>query len=365
MQHTRVSLLNNRRVFIGVFASLLFFYLIFWIPRPGLWFKGDLSLLSMLFGQTRIDFGNLWQILIQIKPVPLIICILIIPIHLLIRSHRWIVLIKPIGKLNLYDSYSIQMVSYFTNSILPIRIGEIVKGVLLSRRINISKSTALATVVLERLIDIISLLILVVLLGFLYSFPAEIKQGIIILSAGVSIAVIIILYFTFAKNPFDSVIGSIFRSFPGGFGNRLIGIIQRFTRGFKALKSLKDYLLVIIETASLWILYGLQYLLIIYAFHFNINYPLIAASPLLISFILLVLNAAGLAIPSAPAGVGTYHAVCIFSLALFGVVADAAAGFALVMHGVTIVFYIFGGIPFMIREGLKIGHLRQMRLNNG
>ncbi|MDP8239753.1 MAG: lysylphosphatidylglycerol synthase transmembrane domain-containing protein [Candidatus Hatepunaea meridiana] len=357
--------MNNRRVFIGVFASLLFFYLIFWIPRPGLWLKGDLCLLTMLFGQARIDFGNLWQTLLHIKIIPLIVCFLITPLHVLIRSYRWILLIKPIGKLKIYDSYSIQMVSYFTSATMPLRIGEVVKGVLLSRQIQTSKSTALATVVLERLIDIICMMILVVLVGFLYSFPTEIKNGIIFLNISIGIGVLVLFYFTLAKDPFDNVIGNFLRIIPGGLGSKLIGIIIRFTRGFAALKSRKDYLFVIIESISLWILYGLQHLLIIYAFHFHIDYSFIAASPLLVSFILLAINSAGLSIPSAPGGVGTFHAVCIFSLALFGVGADPAAGFALVIHATTYLFYIFCGIPFMIREGLKIGHLRQMRLNNG
>jgi len=61
--------------------------------------------------------------------------------------------------------------------------------------------------------------------------------------------------------------------------------------------------------------------------------------------------------------VGTFHGAVILALALYGIGANEAAGFALVLHLVSMVYYIFGGIPFMGREGLKLGQLQQLNSN--
>ena len=149
--------MNNRRVVIGIFVSFILIYLIIWIPRPGGLFKGELSIFQAAFGQPRIDFTNLGRILLHLKPIPLILGFLVTPIHCLVRSHRWGIMVKHMSKLKLFDGFSIIMVSYFTNSILPLRIGEVVRGVLLGRRIKITNSAGLGTVALDRALDMVSL----------------------------------------------------------------------------------------------------------------------------------------------------------------------------------------------------------------
>jgi len=273
-------------------------------------------------------------------------------------------MIRPLGRLKMIDGYSLQMVGYFSNTTLPLRIGEVIRGVLLSRRIGASKSAALATVVLERSLDFVSLSILIAILGFVYSFPPEIKRAAVILSVFVLGMVLVMLIMTFAEGPMISKIRRIIGTVPGGIGDRLIGIIEHFTSGFEVLKSGRRYPVIIMETIIIWLLYAGQELLVLYAFRFHIDYPLIAASPILVAFIILAVNAVGLSIPSAPGGVGTFHAACIFSLALFGVGVNEAAGFALVIHAASVIFFISGGIPFMWREGLRLGELRQLKENS-
>ncbi|NQT35460.1 flippase-like domain-containing protein [bacterium] len=360
----------KKRFIISILASVLILYLIIWIPRPADWFRGELTFCQALVGETRINFGELWRILLQIRFIPLMICFLITPLHVLIRSHRWIQLVKPVGNLKLLDSFSLQMVGYMANSVLPFRIGELARGVLLGRRIGISKSSALGTVVLERTLDMLSLLALIAVTAILYEFPSHLEHSSAILKEGAKLTgiiagaiVLVLIYLTFIEDPFIGFTGRMMRLLPGEVGVKISGIVRQFSQGFAVLKSPRSYLLIIFETALLWFLYGLQVLVAMIAFGFTGEYPQVAAAPLLTSFVVLTISAVALSVPSAPGGVGTFHGAVILALALYGIGANEAAGFALVLHLVSMVYYIFGGIPFMGREGLKLGQLQQLNSN--
>ncbi len=273
-------------------------------------------------------------------------------------------MVKRIGRLKLFDGFSIIIVSYFANSVLPLRIGEVARGVLLGRRINISNSAGLGTVALDRVLDLISLLILITITGLLYDFPVEVKHAAWILSI-VSLGIILIIAaFVIFKEQRDGLLGKLLERLPTGLGKKLIGMIDQFVVGLTALKSSSSYLLISIDSVIIWSLYAAQVWLVMIAFSFPQNYSLIASEPILTSFVILVIASAVLSIPSAPGGVGTFHAAIIFGLALFGVDVDEAVGFALIIHAVTVLFYILGGFPLMWREGLKLGNLRGLKVNS-
>jgi len=357
--------LNNRRVVIGIFVSFILIYLIIWIPRPGGLFKGELSIFQAAFGQPRIDFTNLGRILLHLKPIPLILGFLVTPIHCLVRSHRWGIMVKHMSKLKLFDGFSIIMVSYFTNSILPLRIGEVVRGVLLGRRIKITNSAGLGTVALDRALDMVSLLVVIIITGLLFDFPAEIGYAAWLLSAISLIMILIIAAMILFKERHGNLPNRLLEWLPVGIGRRILSIINQFISGFAALKSPANYFLIVADSVIIWGLYAAQVLLVMIAFNLPANYPVIAAEPVMTSFVILVIAALVLSVPSAPGGIGTFHAAVIFGLALFGVGTDEAAGFAFIIHAITIIFYIFVGFPFMWREGLKLVHLRSMRVDGG
>jgi len=252
------------------------------------------------------------------------------------------------------------MIGYITNSILPLRMGEFIRGIMLGEKINISKSTALATVVVERMIDFVSLLVVIVCVGIMFPFPDSIKEAAWAMAGGISLVLIIILYFAIADDPLGGLFGKFFDLLPRKIGNFLRDMAAKFIVGFGLLRTGKNYLIILIESAVLWLLYGFQVYLILLAFNFLSEYEAIATSPMLASFVILVLSAVGLSLPSAPGGMGTFHAACMVGISLFSVPAAPAASFAVVIHAVTILFYIFIGVPFMFREGIRFGDLTKL-----
>jgi len=350
--------MNRRRILYGMIVSVLFIYLILWKPHFGEFFHGNGSLWKALVGYPRIDFSLLGKVLGEVDIWPLVICFLLSPLHVAIRSHRWKLMVQPVGELSLRESFSLQMVGYMSNSVLPLRMGEVVRGVLLADRLNISTSSALGTVLLERVVDMLTMLIVILMVSMLFHFPRAVGEPALILGILAGLSLILILYLAYKKDPFGGWIGRMIGT--GKFGKNVRKQGENFAAGFAMLKATRHYSVISIESAALWVIYGLQGYLVLIAFHFTRDYPLIAESPMLASLVILVLNAVGVSLPSAPGGVGTFHAIAIFGLSLFDVPTEPAAGFALTIHAITMVYYLVGGLPFMWHEGLRFGELKRI-----
>jgi uncharacterized membrane protein YbhN (UPF0104 family) len=139
---------------------------------------------------------------------------------------------------------------------------------------------------------------------------------------------------------------------------------DNFLAGFALLKNSKHYFLVLLETVILWLLYAGQLYLVLLAFHFDTEFPLIAVSPILAVFFMLIIDTIGISVPSAPGSVGTFHAMVVFGLSLFEVPPDAAVGFAIVQHAVYVIYYLIAGLPFLWREGLHFSQLGSLPIQS-
>ncbi len=352
--------MKKRRIFLSFAISLFFLYLIIWKPQISELFKGNIDIKDGLFGVTRIDFEQAWVYLQQAAILPLVICFLITPIHVLVRAHRWKLLIEPVDELKTKDSFSIQMLGYFANTIFPLRIGEVAKGFLLSRKTGLKISTSLATVVLERILDVISLLIIIAVLGLVYEFPESLREGAILLGLFSVIGLGGVVYYAMKRDPLSGLTGRILNIFPSFIADKLRKILLGFVKGFGMIRSVKRYPTVLMETCILWILYALQEYVVLIAFDIPAKFPLLGESPVMATFIILAVTAAILSIPSAPGGIGSFHAAVIFSLALFEVGVDTAAGYAFILHSITVGFYLIFGMVILWIEGLKLTELKEI-----
>jgi len=354
--------MKNKRIIFGFVLSIFFTYLIIWKPHPTELFSGNSSFFSAFFGESRIEFTKIWEHMLKASPFWLVICFLITPLHVLVRSHRWALLLRPVVKVKLIDCFSLQALGYFASAVFPLRVGELVRAILLGKKARIKNSTALANVVLERLLDGLSLLAVFVIVGIIFQSEkmGMFREGILIM-AGLSLAALfVIMYFSLARAPFGGVTGKILSFFPDVLREKIIEILKGFIAGFSMLKSTKHYPLVTLETVLIWVLYTAQEFSAIIAFGFHKSSPLIAGAPLTAALVILVINAVALSVPSAPGGLGTFHAASVFGLGLFGISEDPAVGFALVLHAITTGYFVLAGILFMWREGLKLEQIKNM-----
>jgi uncharacterized protein (TIRG00374 family) len=211
-------------------------------------------------------------------------------------------------------------------------------------------SSVFATVVVERIIDVFSLLVLMLVCIFIYPFPKWVTQSGYIMFAGAFGLFLLLILFKKATPVFMRLFGWILKPLPEPVGQRALATTERFLSGLVPLKQWYDYLAVGLLSFLIWACYGLTLHFTLYAFSFPSTYQL----PWSAALILLVITTIAVVVPSSPGYVGTYHYLCQITLAMFGVPDSPALSFAFVLHAVNFILVMLVGLAFAHYEGVAI-----------
>jgi uncharacterized protein (TIRG00374 family) len=257
-------------------------------------------------------------------------------------------LLDPIKRLDIGSLFSSLIIGYMANTVTPAHLGELLRAYVLGKKRGVSASSALATIVVERILDVFALLGVMVLAIFVYPFPRWVKHaGYIMLTGSLCLFVFLILLkksYARIRRPMNFLM----RPLPSHLQEKVWDILQRFVEGIVPLKSGADYPVVIVLSILIWVCYGFIFHLNLLAFDFYNLYNI----PWLASLILLVITTIGIVVPSSPGYVGTYHYLCQVSLALFGVPASPALSYATAVHAITFIPVLIAGLILSYYEGL-------------
>ena len=100
----------------------------------------------------RADIMSIVEKSKEANPLYLLIALFFVYLSYLIRSWRWIVLLRPLGNVSLWSSFKVTCIGFMFNNLIP-RTGEIARPVLIGKKEGMSISSALATVFIERVLD--------------------------------------------------------------------------------------------------------------------------------------------------------------------------------------------------------------------
>jgi uncharacterized protein (TIRG00374 family) len=246
---------------------------------------------------------------------------------LAVRAFRWHILLLPIAPIPTRSLFGILAIGFLVNNVLPARLGEIARAILVGRRHGISRSAALATVVVERIFDgVVMLLFLGVAsatagarvapgwLEVLVPLTAAAFGG-----AGIALAVLAL-----APSFALGVAARLLAPFPNRLRESALDVANKFITGLGVLQDLKLAAGVLVTSIAAWLLEMGAYVAVGQAFRLTgeINAYLLA---------LAVANL-GTMIPSSPGYVGTFDALVQRALAVFGVPAAPALAYAFVLH---------------------------------
>ena len=263
------------------------------------------------------------------------------------RAIRWKILIKPLGydpKIkNLFFSV---MVMYLTNYAIP-RSGEFVRCGIISKYENIPFSKLLGTVIAERVVDMIFLMLLTlimvltqynIVINFINEHP-ETKEKIanllhsapLILSIlGVSV-LLFSLIIIFRKKLKKTVIYK-----------KLYEFVKNFIDGFISIKNIKkNRLAFFLHSVFIWFMYFAMTYICFWSFDFT------AGLSLLNGLAVFVMTAFGMVIPS-PGGMGSWHFIAKETLFLFGIPKDSGLIYAFATHGSQMIMLVVIGIISLI-----------------
>src|SRR5437870_1612413 len=171
--------------------------------------------------------------------------------------------------------FSSMIIGYMANNVLPARMGEVVRMYLLERSAGISKSMSAATIVLERIIDALVLLTIVGTLSvFLPSTPLIRRSSLV---AGVTLAAvgIALLCMAFKGESAARQTARIVGAMSQKLGYRAQQVVKSFSQGLGVLRSIKQTLLVLLLTLTIWTVDATAVTMVIRSL--NLSLPWIAA----------------------------------------------------------------------------------------
>lgn len=295
---------------------------------------------------------NLWYL-------PLLIVLLLCTA--LLRAWRWRMLL-PGQPARLRDTFDATILGFMANFLMPLRAGELVRPWMLSRWQPIPFTSALASIVVERVFDAFSLVVLlgICLLRFDNAPPAVLAGArIIAISFLVLLALMLIGYFL--PGPIESF-GH--RASSKLFGQRTPTLAQKINRlisgllgGFRGISSTRELLGVLALSACLWVLMGVWYQTVLMGFgQSNTFWP---------GMLLNITIAVAVAAPSAPGYVGTFQAGCILGLSvMLGQSREFAIAYSIVAHILQFLVVILAGLVVLQLRGLSFTSLRNEKTSS-
>lgn len=242
----------------------------------------------------------------------------------LLRAHRWLLLIKTMGTHGrMSNAFFTIMVGYFANMGLP-RVGELVRAGLFAKYENIGPEKVMGTIVVDRILDLLSLLF-AILLAFilqgnvLYAF-FETKIGNSVFGESwlymVLALVFLLLFFMYRFRRFIKQ-WSLYQ--------RIHHLVEGFRDGLKSLRRVEKPWILFLDTVLIWLMYYLMMFLCFYSFEPTAHLGGMAG------LMVFVFGGLGIVFPS-PGGMGTFHLMVITALAIYGIHGDDAFSFANIQY---------------------------------
>ena len=305
-----------------------------------------LSFLGLYFAFQNIDLNDLLKSFESINYFWIFVAIILLILYTYVRSLRWRLLLFSLKLVTIKDLFASNMIGYFGNSILPFKMGEILRGYAISRNNDLKTSTVLGSIVLERVCDLGGLLILLLFVTLFYSFPYDIGLSLLISAAAILIVLILLWFISFKKELImNKIKGTNLMDFKTVIS--FIKTLSSFSIGFSSLNSFRSFIYVSLLTFVSWfILYLVTYYTLL-SLNLQIGWVEIA--------VVLLLTSMAMSVPAAPGAIGTHHFATYYVMnSLLGFSSIDSQTFAIVLHAVSYLPLVAIGAYYFFKSSIQI-----------
>jgi hypothetical protein len=317
---------------------------------------------------------DLWRVgadIVRARPEWLALSLATMFVNLAIRAIRWRYLLEPLGRTTFSEAFRATAVGFAASSVLPARAGEVIRPYFLARQLRhdegngVTATGAFATIILERLLDVVTVLVL--LASYVFFFGREVgaaspaRFAALTWAGGTAAAGAVgalVVLFILAGNPgrLRVALERLERILPSALAGVVARIAERFARGLAAVRRPGRLLVALAWSFPLWLCIAAGIWAVAVAFQLDV--------PFTGSFLMVALLVLGVAVPT-PGAVGGFHAAFRYgATAFFGASDDSAVGAAILLHIFSIGPSLLLGLLFAAQEGLNLGGMRRLADDN-
>ncbi|MEP7117282.1 MAG: lysylphosphatidylglycerol synthase transmembrane domain-containing protein [Acidobacteriota bacterium] len=275
-----------------------------------------------------------------------------------LRAVRWQVMLSPLGHPRFGVALRATIIGFAASFILPARAGEVLRPWLLARREGLDPSAVFATIVIERMLDLVTVLTLLAtfLLAFDPGFSAidpAVFRAVRVGGLGAAVGAVVGLgvLFLFASRPalLARAVAIATAWLPARMSVTITAMATAFAQGLAVVRRPSQLARALAWSLVLWILIAFQ--------TWVVSAAVGVAMPWSGSLLMVALLVVGVAVPT-PGAVGGFHeAYRIGATSFFGADNDRAVGAAIVLHAVGFLPTLLAGAVLMAQEGLTVSRL--------
>ena len=297
-----------------------------------------------------LELSKMWAALQRANYVWLLPGIAVYFLAVLARVWRWHYLLRPLKPIALRRLFPVVVIGYMGNNVYPARAGELLRAYVLKRRDGVSASASLATIVVERIFDGVTMLLFVFVTlpaaQSQWNVPDSLRP--IVIAGALLFFAALIVFLLLAARPAAAarVYGFLVdQLLPDRFRARAHGLLDRFMTGLATLRDLRHVIMVFFTSLVIWLLETTLYWLVAHAFSLDVPF-----------FTLMLMNGVvnlATTLPALPGYVGTLDVTGIAVLVALGVDQALATGYTLVLHAALWLPVTLLGFAFMAHESLR------------
>jgi uncharacterized protein (TIRG00374 family) len=302
-----------------------------------------------------VPLEEVWAALTQADWRGFVLVMVLTLLGFWIRAFRWRWLISTPRPISLDSLYSATMIGFMANNLLPLRLGEFVRAWALGRRENLSKTTVFATVVVERVMDMITLLAIFGLALLLHPISSNTEagkltnagaMGLVLVCVAMTVVLVVI-----ERSPalMERVVQTMGAPLPEKIRRKATAAISHFIRGLGLFRDLPRLLWVFVLSFAMFSCYALALQVTAWSLHLSV--------PWYGGLVMLVITALGIMVPAAPGYIGTMNLACVAGLALFSITKERAVPYSWFYWAGQWIPVTLVGFYYLRREGLSLRSL--------
>ncbi|RME49525.1 MAG: UPF0104 family protein [Chloroflexi bacterium] len=267
------------------------------------------------------------------------------------RTWRWHYMLRPLKVISLQRLFPLVCIGYMGNNIYPARAGELLRSYVLKKRTGVAISASLATVVVERLFDGLTMLLFVFVTLPIAGLGSRYNTFVILFSLLFVGALIVFLLLAVRPERAQAIYGWLIeRLLPDRLQERVREPLDLFLEGLHSLRSGRDVFMIFVTSVVVWLFETGKYWFVMHAFPFHVDF-----------YVLMLMNGVVnlfTTLPAAPGYIGTFDAPGIEILENFGVAGNVATAYTAVLHVALWLPITALGAFYMWREHLSWEQVR-------
>ncbi|MBU5612576.1 lysylphosphatidylglycerol synthase transmembrane domain-containing protein [Geomonas azotofigens] len=312
-----------------------------------------ISALCLFFLFRKIDFHKMAEAFAGLEYRYLVPALLLTFVSYYLRAVRWKFLLLPIKKTTMGNLFPSTLIGYMANNLLPARLGELVRAYSLGNKEGIGTSAVFASLVLDRLCDGFTILLVLLITFFTIRLPAGMEgiQRALVTGGYVTFALYLgVLAFLFLlRRHTELTLGLVARlvhPVAPHLGEKIDGVLRSFISGIRFPGNLGAVLGILVSSLLVWATAIWPVDLMLRAF--GVVLPATASMFIMVFLVFAVM------VPASPGFIGTHHLACVTALSAFQIGSERALSIAIVIHAMGFFPVTIAGLGCLWRDKLSI-----------